>query len=400
MHIDADAFFASVEQGFNPQLRNKPVIVGGTAEQRGVVHTASYEARELGVYTGMPLRQAKRLIPNAVFLKGNFEHYQAVSNIFKNIYYQFTPVIELTSLDDAYLDLTGTLRLHQHNPEEIAGIIQEEIFKTVKVTVSCGIGSTKFIARIASGTKKPQGITSVPSGQELDFLHPLPIEKLPGIGRVVAERLHELNIFTIEQLARLPKLVLIQLFGINGLKFWQLANGIDPGAVVQKSFPKQISRETGFEEDTCDMDLVHEVLLYLTERIGKKLRDEGLTGQTVSLKIDYTDHMQFKRARRLPQPTRCTGAIYAMVRTLVQEVPFRRARIHRAGVTVSNIRVKDWQGHLFAERQRQDALEETVDAIRHRFGFTAIMPASLINLQRHYRMEKNGYVLHAPALTQ
>ncbi|NIR51621.1 DNA polymerase IV, partial [candidate division KSB1 bacterium] len=306
LHIDADAFFASVEQGFAPPLRNQPVIVGGTEDQRGVVHTASYNARKMGVRTGMPLSQAKRLVPQATFLKGNFEHYKAVSQVLQDIYDRFTPVIEMTSLDDAYLDLTGTLKVHKRSPEDIAKRIQEEIYKAAHITVSCGIGTVKFIARIASGINKPNGVTCVPPGEELAFLHPLSVGELPGIGPMAKERLHQFGIFTIGQLATIPKLLLIQIFGANGQKFWELANGIDPREVRQHTLPKQISRETGFEEDVSDTELVHEVLHYLTERIGKKLREEGFVGQTVSIKVDYSDHKRYIKARSLPEHTDST----------------------------------------------------------------------------------------------
>lgn len=192
----------------------------------------------------------------------------------------------------------------------------------------------------------------------------------------------------------------MQRFGVNGKKFWELANGIDPREVKQRIIPKQISRETGFEEDISDIDLVHEVLHYLTERIGKKLREEGLVGQTVAIKVDYSDHKRYIKARTLPELTDSTEAIYNMVATLLSETPFRRLRVRRVGLVVSKIERKNWQGELFNERSRQEALESTIDEIRRRFGFTSIMPASLVNLQRHYRMEKSGYVLHAPALTQ
>ncbi len=400
LHIDADAFFASVEQAFNPKLANRPVIVGGSEDQRGVVHTASYEARRLGVYTGMPLRQAKRLVPQAAFLKGNFEHYQAISKEFQQIYYQFTPAIEMTSLDDAYLDLTGTLRLHRQAPLDIARTIQQKIYQAVKVPVSCGVGSAKLIARIASGSNKPHGLTNVPIGNELDFLHPLPVEKLPGIGRVACQRLHRLEIYTIGQLAKLPKLLLIQEFGINGRKFWQLANGIDPREVKEKSIPRQISRETGFEEDTSDSDVVKQVARYLTERITKKLREDRLIAQTVGVKLDYTGPHGYRKSRGLAEKSSSTEMISDMVNTLLQEAPFRRLRIHRVGVTVTNIQSRDWQGELFNERAHRDDLEGAIDAIRQRFGFMSIMPASLINLQQKYRMEKSGFILHAPALTQ
>ncbi len=400
LHIDADAFFASVEQGFAPPLRKRPVIVGGSEDQRGVVHTASYDARQQGVYTGMPLKQARQLVPHAVFLKGNFEHYKAVSQVFHDIYYQFTPLIEMASLDDAYLDLTGTLKVHKKTPVEIARVIQEQIYGAVGVTVSCGIGSSKYIARIASGINKPNGITSVPQGMELDFLHPRPVEVLPGIGTVVRERLHQVGVFTVGQLAAIPKAVLVQRFGVNGRKFWQLAHGIDPREVKQRIIPGQISRETGFEEDVCDPDLIFEVLHYLAERIGKKLRQDELVCQTVSVKIDYSDHRRYVRARSMPEWSDSTEAIYRMVTQLLSEISFRRVRVRRVGLAVAKIDRKNWQGELFKARSRRQALEASIDEIRRRFGFTAIMPASTANLQKHYRMEKSGYILHAPALTQ
>lgn len=214
------------------------------------------------------------------------------------------------------------------------------------------------------------------------------------------ESLHRLGIFTIGQLAEVPKTLLVQRFGVNGKKFWELAHGIDAREVKQKMIPKQISRETGFEEDVCDIDLIYEVLQYLTDRIGKKLREEQLTGQTVSVKIDYSDHKRYIKARSLSEPTDCTDTIYQMVRELLSETSFRRLRVRRVGLALSKIDRKNWQGELFSDTGRREALEASIDEIRRKFGFTSIMSASQINLQKHYRMEKSGYVLHAPALTQ
>ena len=401
MHIDADAFFASVEQGFNPLLRNRPVIVGGSAEQRGVVHTASYEARALGIRTGMPLIQAKQLCPAAVFLKGNYEHYRAVSLIFQEIYLRYTPAVEFTSLDDAYLELTGALHLHLHqHPEQVARLIQNEVWEKTGVGVSLGIGSSKVIAGIASGLKKPKGIVYVEPGKEKEFLAALDVDLLPGIGRVAKEKLTDLGIFKVGQLARLPRLLLEQLFGSNGSKFWELANGFDARAVQRRIIPKQISRETSFEEDTADAGLIRGTLQYLTERIAKKLREQELSCRTLAVKIRYADFTAQNRSCSLPSPGNDSQALFRAVHALFEEMCLRRIRIRHVGVAASHIEPLNWQGFLFNQRSRQEALNSTLDIIRNKFGFMSILPAETIELKRKYRLQPNGYILHNPALTR
>jgi DNA polymerase-4 len=399
MHIDADAFFASVEQGFNPLLQNRPVIVGGTEDQRGVVHTASYEARALGIRTGMALMKAKQICPQAIFLKGNYQHYQAVSLIFQEVYLQYTPKVEFTSLDDAYLDLTGTLHLHKH-PAEAARDIQHEIMQRVGVGVSAGIGSNKAIANIASGLKKPNGVVYIAPESEREFLAPLPVDALPGIGRVAKDKLTDLGIFTVGQLARFSKLLMEQLFGINGIKFWELANGLDPRPVKRRVLPKQISRETSFEEDTGDPGIIKGTLQYLTERIAKKLRDQELVCHTLSVKIRYSDFTSANRSRSLPYPSADSVAIFRMVDQIFEEISLRRIRLRHVGVAASHIEPYNWQGSLFNQKTREESLNTTIDAIREKFGFMSILPAETIELKRKYRMEPNGYILHNPALTR
>jgi DNA polymerase-4 len=399
MHIDADAFFASVEQGFNPRLRDRPVIVGGTEAQRGVVHTASYEARACGIRTGMALVRAKQLCPEAVFLKGNYEHYQAVSLQLQEVYTKYTPLVEFTSLDDAYLDLTGTLHLHP-SPVQIARAIQAEVWKKTGVGLSVGIGKNKVIAAIASGLRKPKGIVHVPAGSEHDFLAPLPVDSLPGIGRVAKEKLTDLGIFTVGQLAQFSKLLLEQLFGKNGIKLWELANGYDPREVRQRLIPKQISRETSFEEDTADMGIIKGTLQYLTERLAKKLRQNALVCQTVLVKIRYSDFSANNRSRSLPYPSDDSATLFKMADTLFEEIRLRRIRIRHVGVAVTQITPLNWQASLFNQRNRQESLNTTIDEIREKFGFMAILPAETIALRKRYRMEPSGYVLHNPALTR
>ncbi len=398
-HIDADAFFASVEQGFNPLLRGKPVVVGGTENQRGVVHTASYEARARGVRTGMPLVEAKRICPEAVFLKGNFQHYQAASLVMQEIYLRYTPVVEFTSLDDAYLDLTGTLHLHPE-PEELARQIQKEVEDALHIGVSIGIGSNKIIARIASGLKKPKGIVYVPPGREKEFLAPLPVDQLYGVGPMTKTRLTDLGIFTIGQLAALPKLVLTEIFGVNGQRMWELANGIDSREVKPRILPRQISRETTFEEDTTEQEVVRATLQYLTERIAAKLRQEELLCRKVGVKIRYSDFTQHNVSQALPQATDNAAEIFSAVEKIVARIPFRRLRIRLVGVSVTQIEWRNLQLKLFNEKTRQELLDAAIDQIRQKFGFMAILPAHTLELRRKYRMEKSGYVLHSPALTR
>ena len=301
MHIDADAFFASVEQGFNPQLAGKPVIVGGTAEQRGVVHTASYEARARGIKTGMALVRAKALCPDAIFLKGDYAHYRAVGDIFQEIYLRYTPCVEFTSLDDAYLDLSGTEHIHS-SPGYVGRMIAKEVGDRVGVSISIGIASNKMIARIASGLHKPRGILYITPEHEMEFLRELSVEHLPGIGRVGREKLTDLHIFKVGELARLPKLVVEQLFGKNGITIWKMANGIDEREVQRKIIPRQLSRETSFPEDTADPKMITGSLQYLTERIARKLREEKLNCQTLGVKLAYSDFTRIARSKSLIQP--------------------------------------------------------------------------------------------------
>jgi DNA polymerase-4 len=399
MHIDADAFFASVEQGFNPILRDRPVIVGGKENQRGVVHTASYEARTLGVRTGMALVQAKQICPHAIFLKGNYAHYQAVSQILQEVYLQYTPIVEFTSLDDAYLDLTGTLHLHR-KPKEIARDIQNEVFRNVGIGVSVGIASNKAIANIASGLHKPKGVVHVRAGEEKQFLISLPVDELPGVGRVAKEKLTDLGIFTIGQLAALSKLLLEQLFGSNGIKMWELANGLDSREVKARIISKQISRETSFEEDTADMSIIKGTLQYLTERIAKKLREQDLVCHCLNVKIRYADFTGNNRSRSLSYPSNDSPTLFNMVEQIFDEIRLRRIRIRHVGVAASHIEPLNWQISFLNERNREEALNTTIDAIREKFGFMSILPADTIELKRKYRMEANGYILHNPALTR
>ncbi len=399
MHIDADAFFASVEQGFNPLLRGRPVVVGGKEDQRGVVHTASYEARASGVRTGMPLFKAKAVCPQAVFLKGDYEHYRAVSQVFQEVYLKYTPLVEFTSLDDAYLDVSGSAHLFS-SPEWMARAITQEVKQRTGVGLSVGIGSGKVVARIASGVNKPAGIVYVPPGEEKRFLAGLPVDVLPGVGRIAKERLTDLRIFKVGQLAGLPSLTVEQLFGKNGLHIWQYANGIDPREVKPRIIPRQISRETSFEEDTADVSAVLSILQYLTERIGKTLREQRLLCRTVAVKIGYADFKRHTASRSLFFATQDSAELFSAARRLFEEIRLRRIRIRHVGISVNHIVPLNQQGFLFNEQSRHEALNAAIDELRARFGFMTLLPADTLQLKDKYRMDAHGYILHNPALTR
>ncbi len=399
MHIDADAFFASVEQGFNRQLRGRPVIVGGDPGQRGVVHTASYEARASGIRTGMPLVKARRLCPEAVFIKGDFAHYRAVGETLQDIYLRYTPQVEFTSLDDAYLDIGGTARLFS-SPVYMAREIRREAEEKTGVSLSFGIGSSKMIARIASGLDKPRGINHVTPEHEKAFLRELAVEHLPGVGRRVKEKLVDLHIFTVGQLAALPRLAVEQMLGKNGRTLWKLANGMDEREVRRRIVPRQISRETSFPRDTGDERAIRAGLQYLTERIARRLREEGLTARTAGLKLGYADFSRATHVKTLDEATNDGPALFAVVHALYERMRLKRIYVRHIGVTVSRIQFADQQKYLFGESQREEALNSAVDELRERFGFMAVMPAETLQLKSRYRNDAHGYILHNPALTR
>lgn len=420
LHIDVDAFFASVEQSCNPLIAGKPVIVGGLPHQRGCVHSASYDARRCGIKKGMPLSKAQKLCPDAVFLKGDFRHYQSVGQTIESILYQFSPFVERTSLDDMYVDITAMNR-HFPSPVDAALSIQQKILQTLNITVSIGIASSKLIARIASGVNKPAGITYVPPGTEREFLRNLPVQLLRGVGPKTERLLRDIGISSIGQLSRLPKESVIQLFGSSaGDTLWNYANGSDTRPVSSPIIPKQISRETSFEEYTDDAGLVFSVLRYLTERIAGKLRSEDLSGRTIQVKLQYSDGTMFKQSLSIDYDTNDSVKLFEYVRSIFNSRPIRRLCVKLAGVTIRNIVSTDLSGITIFDTLlpnnsigsfdyssvrsdrvvRSNRLNQSVDDIRNRFGFMAISAGSTRALQNHYRMENYGYVLHTPSLSQ
>ena len=399
-HIDIDAFFASVEEGFNPLLYNKPVIVGGLAHERGCVHTASYEARRRGIYTGMSLKEAKRLCPDAVFLKGNFRQYRAAAITLENIFRSFTPVVEVSSLDDAYLDMRGLIRYYR-SFTDAALKIKNRIREELNITASIGIASSKLVARIASGIHKPDGLVEVAPGNESSILCPLPIEKLRGIGRKSKEKLKDLGIKTIGEMRGLSKITLVQILGSSSAEeIWEYALGRDKREVNRKELPKQISRETSFEEDVDAEEIIIGTIRYLCERIAKKLREFNLKARRVRLRIRYSDNRSVEKFLTRDPASDDGIEIFTRLVFLYRNLNIRRVRVKHVSIAVSELVCTDRQIQIFTNTDKMKDLNLHVDEARNNFGFTSVFYADTLVLKTKYKMEKHGYILHTPALSQ
>ena len=389
LHVDMDAFYASVEERDNPELVGKPVIVGGSAEGRGVVCAANYVARQYGVHSAMPAVTARRLCPHGVFLPVRMEHYARVSREIREIFDRFTPLVEPLSLDEAFLDVTGSEGLYGPSAE-IARRIKREVRDQVRLVASVGVAPNKFLAKIASDLEKPDGFVVVDPAGVQDFLDRLPVERLWGVGKVSGKAFQKLGITTIGQLRRLPVETLESHFGKSGRHFWQLAHGIDDRRVVPDREAKSISHETTFAQDIADLAILRTWLLELTEQVARRLRQHQWVGQTVQLKIRFADFRTVTRRRTLDEPTNITEEIWqAAVKLLDRgatgnpESGFRGrgGAVRLLGVGVSGLENESGrQGLLFDEgrRQKLQKLDEVTDRIRERFGMSSLHRAAKI----------------------
>jgi len=401
VHVDLDAFFVSVERALDPGLRGRPVVVGGEPGLRGVVASASYEARAYGLHAGMPLTQAYRLCPQAVFLKGSFPCYRDASAKFMSIVGDFTPYLELAGIDEAYLDLTGF--------ESIYGSIwntalrmKERIEGEMKVTASIGIATSKVVAKVASGLAKPDGLLEVTPGEERTFLAPLPIARLPCIGPKTERVLKGMGVTTIGQLADLSPYLLRGSFGILGEVMHRYAQGIDERKVEPSPAAKSISRETTFIEDTLDRPFLRGVLGYLSERVGAELRRERKRARCVTLKLRYADFHTITRNRTLSQATDTDQDIFDIgVELMERALGHRRQRVRLIGIGVSNLVGDGRQLSLLdSARERLGRLDLVIDGIRNRYGFTAIQRGRTLRLKDFFPGERGDYLLKTPALSR
>jgi DNA polymerase IV len=371
LHIDMDAFYASVEQRDRPELVGQPVIVGGTPEGRGVVAAASYEAREYGVHSALPAVTAHRLCPQGVFLRPRMEYYAEISEQIRAIFESYTPLVEPLSLDEAFLDVTGSQALFG-SAVQIGRAIKQDIRQRLRLVASVGVAPNKFLAKIASDLQKPNGFVVVEPGQEQTFLDPLPVGRLWGVGKVTGGMFEKLGIQRIGQLRQLPLDVLRQQFGNSGEHLWQLAQGIDNRLVVPEQQAKSISHETTFARDITDAEVLQAWLLELSEQVGCRLRRHGLKGRTVQLKMRYADFHTVTRAQTLPQLTDVTQEIWQTAAGLfATKLPARRLQVRLLGVGLSGLdRPAAVQLSLFPDPQheQQTRLDEVSDRIREKFG--------------------------------
>jgi DNA polymerase-4 len=378
IHVDMDAFFASVEQRDDPALRGKPVVVGGTPEARGVVAAASYEARPYGVRSAMPMAEALRLCPHVIRRPGRYDVYRQVAAQIRTILQQYSPLVEPLSLDEAFLDVAGCEE-SLGTAETIGRAIKRQILETCHLVASVGIGPVKFIAKLASDHGKPDGFVMIPEDQVLDFLAPLPVERLWGVGKATARRLHELRVRTIADLRRFPRDLLAHHFGSQGPHLWDLSHGIDPRPVDPGGDPKSISHESTFAKDITDPDQLLAELHDLTDRVSVRLRKGGLRAKGISIKIRFSDFRTISRSAHHPTGLSGSAECWHEVRDLwTREESLRHVPIRLLGVAAHHIvPAGERQLDLFEQgmKDSERAVDAAIDEIRQRFGMGALLSA-------------------------
>ncbi len=370
MHVDMDAFYAAVEQADNPELRGRPVIVGGS--HRGVVSAASYEARVFGVHSALPMFQARKLCPQGVFRPVRMSRYREVSQQIMTILAGMSPVVEQVSIDEAYLDLTGVETMHGPLPE-LAQRLKAGIMSQTGLTCSIGLAPNKFLAKIASELHKPNGITIITAAEIPAFLKTLPVAKIPGVGAKTLTRLQALGVTQTGEVLEYPRSFWQKQLGKSGLVLYERALGIDPAPVTPHTEPKSCGAENTLSQDTADLAELRQWLLQQAERVGRDLRQDGLKGRTVTLKIKYADFKQVTRSHSLARPTSSTHQIYHTAEKLLTETQLK-TRVRLVGLSVSQLTKSVVQASLFTppDLLKQEQLDQAVDRIQGKFGYRAI----------------------------
>ncbi|MGA8622835.1 MAG: DNA polymerase IV [Candidatus Sulfotelmatobacter sp.] len=381
-HVDMDAFFVSVEELFDPSLKGKAVVVGGRRNERGVVSAASYAARKFGVHSAMPLRTAAKLCPQAIFVDGHPQRYRECSEKVFQVLTAFSPQVEMASIDEAYLDMTGTARLHGP-PLRAAHKLHQRMKEDTLLNCSIGIGSSRLIAKVSSAQAKPNGVLWIVPGEESKFLAPLDVREIPGVGKVMESHLHELGIRKVGDLARLEESELEERFGKWGLALAGKARGEDAGGwfdaeVGADSEAKSISHEHTYNEDTSDASQLEATLMRLSEMVGRRLREAKLHARTIQLKLRYKDFTTITRAYTLPTPTQLDGEIFVQARTLFYKNWKQGMQVRLLGVQGSSFEAAAEQINLLEggrEQRWKDALA-VADRLRDKYGESSVKLAA------------------------
>jgi DNA polymerase-4 len=381
-HVDMDAFFVSVEELFDPSLKGKPVVVGGQRHERGVVSAASYAARKFGVHSAMPLRTAAKLCPQAIFVDGHPERYRECSEKVFQVLTAFSPQVEMASVDEAYLDMTGTARL-LGPPLLAAHKLHQRMKDETRLNCSIGIGSSRLIAKVSSAQAKPNGVLFIVPGEEAKFLAPLDVREIPGVGKVMEKHLHDLGIRKVGDLAKLDESELEERFGKWGLALAGKARGEDAGGwfdaeVGARDEAKSISHEHTYNEDTADASQLEATLMRLSELVGRRLREGKFYARTIQLKLRYKDFTTITRARSLPTPTNLDNEIFEQARTLFRKNWTLGRSVRLLGVQASSFEGKAGQINLLEGGRQQkwkDALA-AADKLRDKFGESSVKLAA------------------------
>lgn len=372
VHVDMDAFFTAVEQLDHPQYRNRPVVVGADPKGgrgRGVVSAASYEARRYGIHSAMPISQAYRLCPDAVYLKPRFDRYEEVSGRVMKILGEFSPLVEQISIDEAFLECTGTEKL-LGSPGDIARRIKERIKHETDLTASVGVATNKSIAKIASDLRKPDGLVVCPPGEEREFIAPLPLKYLWGAGKKTIEVLESLGFKTVGDIASTPSEKLTQTLGKYGLKLWELANGIDDRPVELAWVRKSISEEITFSEDVSEDSRVERVMFEIADSLTRKMRDEGIKGRTLILKIRLQGFETHTRSRTLDRPVDEMNSVRDIACSLYRSFDRKGKKVRLVGIAMSNLvrteKISEIQPDLFSKRGKETREQRDVDKLLDR----------------------------------
>jgi DNA polymerase IV len=373
LHIDMDAFFVSVELLARPELRGLPVVVGGQRDQRGVVSSASYEARRFGIHSAMPLRTAAKLCPQAIFLDGHHDLYGKWSDRVAEVLAKFSPVVEMASIDEAYLDLAGTERLHGP-PLAATDKLLRQITSATSLPCSGGLAATRLVAKVASDQAKPRGLVWVPPGSEALFLAPLGVRRIPGIGRVTEAALKNLGIETVGQLQQVSLERLEEIFGRWGTALFRKAHGIDSYEFFVDAEPKSLSHNQTFGVDTNNRVLLESTLSYLCQKAAKRLRDAGLHARTVGLTLRFKDFKTITRSQTLPEPSDLDTVFLNTLRELFARAWDGKAMLRLVGVDLSMFAPASGQLELLdpGRREKLQRLARATDQLRDRFGFSKV----------------------------